>query len=175
MIGGVCIIEPEVFEDLRGSFFECFNESRLRAIIGEEVRFVQENHSRSSGGVLRGLHYQLNEPQGKLVRVIAGEIFDVAVDIRRRSPTFGRWHGVTLSVDNKRMVWIPPGFAHGFLVTSDTAECVYKTTSYWDKLSECSIAWNDPDLAITWPLKESPILSERDRSSSLLSEATVFE
>lgn len=174
-IGGICVIEPDVIEDNRGLFFECFNESQFRKITGNDLSFVQENHSRSTGSVLRGLHYQLGRPQGKLVRVVAGAIFDVAVDIRRHSSTFRKWHATTLSAENRRMVWIPPGFAHGFLAMSKAAECIYKTTEYWDKNSEHCIAWNDPELAIAWPLKTTPILSDRDRSARLLYEATVFE
>ncbi|QEL57718.1 dTDP-4-dehydrorhamnose 3,5-epimerase [Chromobacterium paludis] len=167
-ISDVKIIEPAVFGDERGFFFESFNQKKFEETIGYSVEFVQDNHSRSAKGVLRGLHYQLDpHAQGKLVRVIAGAVFDVAVDIRQQSPTFGRWVGVELSADNKRQMWIPPGFAHGFLTLSDDAEFLYKTTDYWFKDLERAIAWNDPDLAIDWPLKHPPALSPKDQAAPL--------
>lgn len=165
-IPDVKIIEPAVFGDSRGFFFESFNQRKFEEAIGYPAQFVQDNHSRSSQGVLRGLHYQL-EPhaQGKLVRVIAGAVFDVAVDIRPQSPTFGQWVGVELSADNKRQLWIPPGFAHGFLTLSDDTEFLYKTTDYWFKDLERGIAWNDPMLAIDWPLEQAPQLSAKDQDA----------
>lgn len=176
-IPDVAIFEPAVFGDARGFFFESFNERVFSELIGarEPVRFVQDNHSRSASGVLRGLHYQITQPQGKLVRVVAGEVFDVAVDIRRVSPTFGKWVGAILSAENKRQMWIPPGFAHGFLVTSDSAEFLYKTTDYWAPGAERCIAWNDPAIGIEWPLAGVPLLSEKDRNGKLLAEAEVFD
>ncbi|MFM8892967.1 MAG: dTDP-4-dehydrorhamnose 3,5-epimerase, partial [Planctomycetia bacterium] len=145
-----------------GFFFESFNQRRIEAIVGEPLRFVQDNHSRSGRGVLRGLHFQTQKPQGKLVRVAAGAVFDVAVDIRTDSPTFGRWAGVELSADNKRQLWIPPGLAHGFLVLTDHADFLYKTTDYYAPDHERCIRWDDPDLAIQWPLEAAPILSRKD-------------
>ena len=171
----VLIIEPRVFGDERGFFFESFNQRTWEEQTGLKTQFVQDNHSRSAQGVLRGLHYQIKQPQGKLVRVIAGEVFDVSVDIRRSSPTFMKWVGVTLSAANKRMLWIPPGFAHGFVVVSDTAEFLYKTTDYWAPEYERSIAWNDPELAIAWPLQGEPTLSAKDRAGSMVRKAEVFE
>lgn len=169
-IPDVKIIEPTVFGDNRGFFFESFNQQRFDSGVGSSVKFVQDNHSGSCKGVLRGLHYQL-EPhaQGKLVRVVAGSVFDVSVDIRPNSPTFGQWVGVELSADNKRQLWIPPGFAHGFLTLSDNTEFLYKTTDYWSKELERSIAWNDPTLAIDWPLQEAPKLSAKDQDAPLFS------
>jgi len=169
----VLIIEPRVFGDDRGFFFESFNERAFAEKTGLRVHFVQDNHSRSGRNVLRGLHYQIRQPQGKLVRVTAGEIYDVAVDIRRSSPTFGKWAGVGLSAANRRMCWIPAGFAHGFLVTSDHAEVQYKTTDYYAPEHERCIAWNDRDLAISWPLKGEPILSPKDRAGLPLAQAEV--
>lgn len=163
VIPDVLIIEPRVFGDDRGWFFESFNEKEFSAAIGKEVSFVQDNHSSSKKGVLRGLHYQLEQPQGKLVRVIRGAVFDIAVDIRQSSPTFGKWVGVELSAENKKQMWIPKGFAHGFLVLSDDAEFLYKTTDYWHAASEQCLMWNDPMLNINWPnLGVFPILNNKD-------------
>lgn len=173
-IPDVLIIEPKVFGDERGFFFESFNERAWRDLTGLDVSFVQHNHSRSAGSVLRGLHYQIQQPQGKLVRVIAGEVFDVAVDIRRSSPTFGRWVGMALSAENKRQMWVPPGFAHGFCVTSDYAEFLYLTTDFWAPEYERCIAWDDPDLAINWPLAGEPLVSDKDRQGKLFREAELF-
>jgi dTDP-4-dehydrorhamnose 3,5-epimerase len=174
VIPDVWIVEPKVFGDDRGFFYESFNKKSFQAA-GIPGDFVQDNHSRSSRGVLRGLHYQIRQPQGKLVRVIVGEIFDVAVDIRRRSPTFGRWVGMDLSAENKRQAWIPPGFAHGFLVLSEFAEVLYKTTDYWAPQFERTIAWNDRDLAIAWPTGEEPQLSAKDKAGVAFHEAETFE
>lgn len=175
-IPDVLILEPKVFGDDRGYFFESFNERRFMSITGREdgQQFVQDNQSKSACNVLRGLHYQIQQPQGKLVRVIAGEIFDVAVDIRKSSPTFGRWVGATLSADNKRQMWIPEGFAHGFVVTSASAECLYKTTDYWAPEHERCLIWNDPAIGIEWPLDGLPLLSGKDQKGSLLADAEVF-
>ncbi|RZI41659.1 dTDP-4-dehydrorhamnose 3,5-epimerase [Herbaspirillum sp. HC18] len=175
-IADVFLIEPKVFGDERGFFFESFNERRFREATGarEELRFVQDNHSKSAKNVLRGLHYQIRQPQGKLVRVVAGEVFDVAVDIRRSSPTFGKWVGATLSAENKRQMWVPAGFAHGFVVTSESAQFLYKTTDYWAPEHERSIAWNDPAIGIEWPIDDEPVLSEKDRNAKLLADAEVF-
>lgn len=174
-IPDVVIIEPKVFGDERGFFLESFNALRFAEATGVTRPFVQDNHSRSARGVLRGLHYQIQHPQGKLVRVVAGEVFDVAVDIRKGSPTFGKWVGVTLSADNKRQLWVPEGFAHGFVVTSDYAEFLYKTTDYWYAEHERSIAWDDPTLAITWPAGMTPILSAKDREGASLEQAELFD
>lgn len=171
----VIIIEPDIFEDDRGFFFESFNQKKFSDITGSLDRFVQDNHSRSKCGVLRGLHYQINEPQGKLVRVTAGEVFDVAVDLRKSSINFGKWIGVILSAKNRKQLWIPKGFAHGFLVLSDVAECVYKTTGYYSPQHERSIAWNDPDLAISWPIKLEPVVSQKDRLAKSFKDADLFE
>jgi dTDP-4-dehydrorhamnose 3,5-epimerase len=168
------LIEPRVFGDERGFFFESFNARAFREATGVALDFVQDNHSRSQRGVLRGMHYPLRQPQGKLVRVVAGEVFDVAVDLRRASPTFGKWAGATLSAENKRMMWVPAGFAHGFLVTSEYAEFLYKTTDYYAPEHERCIAWNDPDLAIAWPLDGEPALSAKDRAGSTFSDAGTF-
>jgi dTDP-4-dehydrorhamnose 3,5-epimerase len=173
-IPGVLVLEPGVFEDERGFFFESFNQRLLKASIGRDVQFVQDNHSRSAKYVLRGLHYQIRQAQGKLVRVMMGEVFDVAVDIRRSSPTFGQWVGVTLSGENKRQLWIPEGFAHGFIVLSEFAEFLYKTTDYWAPEYERGIAWNDPAIAIKWPIDTDPCLSAKDRTAPPLSEAECF-
>ena len=173
-IPDVLIIEPKVFGDDRGFFFECFNQRRFEELIGVSTRFVQDNHSKSAKNVLRGLHYQIQQPQGKLVRVIAGEVFDVAVDIRKSSPTFGKSVGLTLSAENKRQLWIPPGFAHGFVVTSESAEFLYKTTDYWAPEFERSIRWNDPAIGIEWPISGAPLLSAKDRDARLLADAEVF-
>ena len=171
---GVLILEPKVFGDARGFFYESFNKKTL-APAGITAEFVQDNHSRSSQGVLRGLHYQIKQPQGKLVRVVAGEVFDVVVDIRKKSPTFGKWLGEHLSAENKRMLWVPPGFAHGFLVLSDYAEFLYKTTDYWAPEFERTIMWNDPDLGVAWPIQDPPQLSAKDKQGKPLKEAEVFE
>lgn len=173
-IPDVLILEPQVFEDERGFFFESFNEQTFIDKTGVLARFVQDNHSRSCQNVLRGLHYQIQQGQGKLVRAIAGSIFDVAVDIRKHSPTFGQWVGHRLSAENKQMLWIPNGFAHGFLVTSDYAEVLYKTTDYYAPQHERCILWNDPDLSIAWPLTTNPILSAKDQAGKSLKEADVF-
>ncbi|OPX34443.1 MAG: dTDP-4-dehydrorhamnose 3,5-epimerase [Desulfobacteraceae bacterium 4484_190.1] len=175
VIHDVLIIEPQVFGDERGFFFESYNRRSFEEMTGVKTPFVQDNHSRSGKNVLRGLHYQIRQPQGKLVRAIAGEVFDVAVDIRRSMPTFGRWICERLSADNKRMLWVPPGFAHGFLVLSEYAEIQYKTTDYYAPEHERSILWNDPDLNILWPLQGQPILAEKDMKGSLFKEAEVFE
>lgn len=162
-IPDVLLIEPKVFGDERGFFFESFNQQRFNAATGLDLQFVQDNHSKSAKGVLRGLHYQLPpKAQGKLVRVVAGEVFDVAVDIRKNSPTFGQWVGEILSGDNKRQLWIPPGLAHGFVVLSDSAEFLYKTTDYYAPEMERCIRWDDPDLAIDWPIGGEPVLSGKD-------------
>jgi len=171
---GVVILDPKVFGDERGFFYESFNRQRFKELSGCDPEFVQDNHSKSAKGVLRGLHYQIAHAQGKLVRVVAGEVFDVSVDIRRSSPTFGQWFGVTLSADNKRQLWIPPGFAHGFVVTSDSAEFLYKTTDYWAPAHERCILWNDPAIGIRWPVA-TPVLSEKDGRGRLLAEAEVFD
>lgn len=173
-IPDVLIIEPRVFGDARGFFYESFNQKVWEEKTGLQTTFVQDNHSCSGRNILRGLHYQIRHPQGKLVRVIAGQVFDIAVDIRRSSPTFGRWIGIILSAENRRMLWIPEGFAHGFLVLSDVAEFLYKTTDYWYPEHERTIIWNDPDLAINWNNKEEPILSVKDAEGVLLSKAELF-
>ena len=173
-ISDVLIIEPKVFGDERGFFYESFNERRFAELTGVATRFVQDNHSKSAKNVLRGLHYQIQQPQGKLVRVVAGEVFDVAVDIRKNSPTFRQWVGVTLSADNKRQLWVPPGFAHGFVVTSESAEFLYKTTDYWAPEFERSILWNDPAIDINWPLNAAPQLSAKDQTGKLLADAELF-
>ncbi len=173
-IPDVLILEPRVFGDDRGFFFESFNERTWQVLTGLDVRFVQHNHSRSAKNVLRGLHYQIQQPQGKLVRVIAGEVFDVAVDIRRSSPTFGEWFGATLSADNKRQMWVPAGFAHGFCVTSAYAEFLYLTTDYWAPEHERCIAWDDPDLDISWPIGDPPLVSGKDREGSRFKDADLF-
>jgi len=170
----VLIIEPVVYGDDRGFFYESFNEKLLAEKAGIHERFVQDNHSRSAKGVLRGLHYQLNKAQGKLVRVTLGEVYDVAIDIRKHSPTFGKWIGISLSAENKKLLWIPKGFAHGFVVTSDVAEFLYKTTDFYDPSSERCIIWNDPSLAITWPSHLTPTLSAKDNQGKLLQEAEIF-
>ena len=170
-IADVLLIEPKVFGDERGFFYESFNQQRFNEATGLNYDFVQDNHSKSAKGVLRGLHYQLPpKAQGKLVRVVAGEVFDVAVDIRKYSPTFGKWVGEKLSADNKRQLWIPPGLAHGFLVLSDSAEFLYKTTDYYAPEQERCIRWDDPDLAIEWPIEGEPVLSAKDALGKRLSE-----
>jgi dTDP-4-dehydrorhamnose 3,5-epimerase len=176
-IKDVVILEPKVFGDERGFFYESYNERRFAELTGQRdapPRFVQDNHSKSAKNVLRGLHYQIRQAQGKLVRVTAGEVFDVAVDIRRSSPTFGHWVGVTLSAANQRQMWIPEGFAHGFVVTSEAAEFLYKTTDYWAPEHERCIVWNDPSIAIEWPIDAQPVLSDKDRQGKLLADAEVF-
>ena len=172
----VVILEPKVFGDDRGFFFESFNEKNFKELIGFAPKFVQDNHSRSSKGVLRGLHYQIKQSQGKLVRVVEGEVFDVAVDLRRSSPTFGKWVGVNLSSKNKRQLWVPEGFGHGFLVLSDVAEFLYKTTDYYSPDNERSIRWDDPDISIDWPITKGkePTLSEKDEKAECFSKAEVF-
>jgi len=173
-IPDVVILEPRVFGDDRGFFFESFNEKVFSAAIGKSVNFVQDNHSRSAKNVLRGLHYQVQHAQGKLVRVVAGEVFDVAVDLRKNSSTFGQWVGATLSAENRRQLWIPEGFAHGFIVTSESAEFLYKTTDYWAPAHERCIAWNDPVIGIEWPIDAVPILSDKDKMGKSLMDAEVF-
>ena len=173
-IPDVLILEPRVFGDERGFFFESFNERTWQELTGLDIRFVQHNHSRSARNVLRGLHYQIRQPQGKLVRVVAGEVFDVAVDIRQGSPTFGRSFGTLLSAENRRQMWIPTGFAHGFCVTSDSAEFLYLTTDYWAPEHERCILWNDPDLAVPWPLSGEPLVSDKDRSGTPFRQADLF-
>lgn len=174
-IPDVLILEPTVFGDDRGFFYESYNQQRFAELTGVTPEFVQDNHSKSAKGVLRGLHYQIQQPQGKLVRVTAGAVFDVVVDLRKSSPTFGNWLGVELSGDNKRQLWIPEGFAHGFVVTSDSAEFLYKTTDYWAPQYERSILWNDPAIGIDWPLEGEPLLSGKDKLGTLLADAEVFD
>ncbi|MGI4816318.1 MAG: dTDP-4-dehydrorhamnose 3,5-epimerase [Janthinobacterium lividum] len=170
----VKIIEPKSFGDARGFFYESFNAREFEAAVGASVMFVQDNHSLSAKNVLRGLHYQIQHPQGKLVRVVAGEVFDVAVDIRRASPDFGKWVGVNLSAENKRQLWVPAGFAHGFVVLSESAEFLYKTTDYWFPEFERSIAWNDPTIAIDWPITGEPTVAAKDAAGKRLADAEVF-
>lgn len=171
---GVLLIEPRVFSDERGFFFESFNARRFEEATGLSRDFVQDNHSRSRHGVLRGLHYQLQQPQGKLIRVVAGEVYDVAVDIRRHSPSFGRWVGVQLSAENRRQLWLPEGFAHGFLVLSEFADVLYKTTDYYAPAHERCIRWDDPNLAISWPLAGAPLLSAKDQAGVSLADAELL-
>ena len=171
----VLLLEPKVFGDARGFFFESFNARDFAAATGLVRDFVQDNHSRSAKGVLRGLHYQIRHPQGKLVRVTEGEVFDVAVDLRKSSARFGKWAGVLLSAENKRQLWVPEGFAHGFLVLSDSADFLYKTTDYWHPEYERTVLWNDPALGIDWPLTSPPILAPKDAGGELLADAEVFE
>ncbi|MFZ9298820.1 MAG: dTDP-4-dehydrorhamnose 3,5-epimerase [Hylemonella sp.] len=173
-IPDVLIIEPRVFGDARGFFFESFNQRAFNQATGLNLQFVQDNHSRSAQGVLRGLHYQILQPQGKLVRVVRGSVFDVAVDIRKSSPTFGQWVGVELSEDKHRQLWVPPGFAHGFLVTSESADFLYKTTDYYAPEHERCIAWNDPRIGVRWPLQGQPKLSGKDQQGMALGQAEVF-
>ena len=173
-IPDVLAVEPKVFGDDRGFFFESYNHKVLLEKAQISAHFVQDNHSRSAKNVLRGLHYQIKQPQGKLVRVVVGAVFDVAVDLRTRSTTFGQWVGIHLSAENKQQLWIPPGFAHGFLVLSEYAEFLYKTTDYYAPEYERSILWNDPELAIAWPLQGEPVLSAKDQAGKLLQEAEVF-
>ena len=170
----VLIIEPRVFADDRGFFYESYNEKTFAEKTGVAVNFVQDNHSRSTQNVLRGLHYQIQQAQGKLVRVISGAVFDVAVDLRKSSPTFGQWVSCLLSAENKRQIWVPPGFAHGFLVVSEVAEFLYKTTDYYAPQYERTLLWNDPNLAIDWPLTAEPILSAKDQVGQPLTTAEVY-
>jgi len=173
-IEGVLLLEPQVFTDERGFFFESYNARRFREACGFEPVFVQDNHSRSHRKVLRGLHYQVEVPQGKLVRVVQGTVFDVVVDLRAASPSFGRWIGTELSAANRRQLWVPPGCAHGFLALSEEAECLYKATEYWSPAHERTLLWNDARLAIDWPLAGEPILSAKDREGRTFAEAEVF-
>ncbi|MDG2616830.1 dTDP-4-dehydrorhamnose 3,5-epimerase [Thermoleptolyngbya sichuanensis XZ-Cy5] len=173
-ISDVLILEPRLFGDSRGFFYESFNQKVFGDKTGVDAQFVQDNHSRSMQNVLRGLHYQIQQPQGKLVRVIQGAIFDVAVDLRRQSPTFAQWVGWEISAENRRQIWVPPGFAHGFVVLSEAAEVLYKTTDYYAPQHERCIRWDDPDLAIAWPLQSSPILSAKDEAGQLLRIAEVY-
>jgi len=174
-IPDVLRLYPRVFGDDRGFFLESYNRRNLAAAAGVTADFVQDNHSRSERNVLRGLHYQIRQPQGKLMRALVGEIFDVAVDLRRSSPTFGRFVGERLSAENRKMLWVPPGFAHGFVVLSDVAEVLYKTTDYYAPEHERVLSWNDPDLAIPWPLTGAPILSGKDRKGAVLKDAEVYD
>lgn len=173
-IPDVKILQPKVFSDDRGFFLESFNEKIINDLLGIKGSFVQDNHSHSVQGVLRGLHYQLHRPQGKLVRVVTGEVFDVAVDLRQSSPTFKKWVGIHLSAKNKQLLWVPPGFAHGFLVLSDAADFLYKTTEFYDPTSEHCIHWSDAELAITWPYRNPPLLSPKDSRGISLKEAPLF-
>jgi dTDP-4-dehydrorhamnose 3,5-epimerase len=174
-LDGVLVLEPAVFADARGFFLESFNAKVFREATGVDAVFVQDNHSRSARNVLRGIHYQLVRPQGKLVRVAGGRIFDVAVDLRRSSKTFRRWVGVELSADNHRQLWVPPGFGHAFLTRSDSADVLYKTTDYWFGEHDRSVRWNDPSLAIQWPLAGAPIVSDKDTAAPLLERAELFD
>lgn len=171
----VILFEPKVFGDDRGFFFESFNQKQFEAAVGRPVNFVQDNHSRSMRHVLRGLHYQIQQAQGKLVRVSAGEVFDVAVDLRRSSPTFGKWVGAVLSAENKKQLWVPEGFGHGFVVLSEAAEFLYKTTDYYAPEHERCIIWNDPTLNIAWPMQGEPVLSQKDKQGAAFSQADVFD
>ena len=173
-IPDVVLIEPKVFGDARGFFFESFNQKAFNEATGANHAFVQDNHSRSSQGVLRGLHYQIQQPQGKLVRVARGRVWDVAVDIRKSSPTFGQWVGAELSEDNQHQLWVPPGFAHGFVVLSESADFLYKTTDYYAPEHERCIAWNDPQLAIAWPIAGAPSLSAKDMQGFAFARAPVY-
>lgn len=170
----VLILEPKVFGDARGFFFESFNQKVFNEVTGTDHQFVQDNHSRSAKGVLRGLHYQIRQPQGKLVRVVRGSVYDVAVDLRRSSPRFGRWIGLELSEENQRQLWIPPGFAHGFLVTSESADFLYKTTDYYMPEHERCVVWNDPVIGIEWPLTGVPMLSPKDFGGEPLAQSEIF-
>ncbi|HAC62508.1 MAG TPA: dTDP-4-dehydrorhamnose 3,5-epimerase [Cyanothece sp. UBA12306] len=174
-IPDVMIIEPKIFGDERGFFYESFNAKKFAEETGLKTDFVQDNHSKSSKNVLRGLHYQIQQTQGKLVRVVSGKVLDIAVDIRKSSPSFGQWVGCILSEENKRQFWVPQGFAHGFVVLSDTAEFLYKTTDYYAPQHERSILWNDPDIGIDWQLEGEPILSKKDQAGTLLKDAEVFD
>ena len=173
-IDEIVIIEPQLFADSRGFFYESYNEKAFAEEIGVAAHFVQDNHSRSAQNVLRGLHYQIQKPQGKLLRVVAGAVFDVAVDLRKSSPTFGQWVGYLLTAENKRQIWVPEGFAHGFLVVSEFAEVLYKTTDYYAPQYERCVLWNDPDIDIDWPLMAEPILSAKDQAGQTLKNAEVF-
>ena len=173
-ISDVCVLEPEVFGDDRGFFFESYNQKQLNEILGLDLHFVQDNHSRSAHGVLRGLHYQLEQSQGKLLRVVQGEVFDVVVDIRRSSPTYGQWVAERLSAENKKQLWVPQGFAHGFYVCSDFAEVLYKATDYYHPTSERCIRWDDPQLNIQWPIEGEPSLSAKDQAGSSFADAALF-
>ncbi len=174
-IPDVLIVEPRVFGDARGFFYESFNQKKFKESTGVDVEFVQDNHSRSSKGVLRGLHYQIKNPQGKLVRVVRGAVFDVAVDVRRTSPTFGQWFGLELNEENHRQLWVPPGMAHGFIVLSETADFLYKTTEYYAPEHERCILWSDPEIGIDWPsIGLGPVLSTKDLQGQLLGSAEVF-
>lgn len=170
----VVLFEPKIYGDDRGFFYESFNKKSFDDAVGRDVQFVQDNHSRSVKGVLRGLHYQIKQPQGKLVRVTSGEVFDVAVDLRKSSPTFGKWVGAYLSAENKHQLWVPEGFAHGFVVLSPSAEFLYKTTDYYAPAYERSLAWNDPAIGIDWPLEDAPTMSAKDQAAALLKNAEVF-
>jgi dTDP-4-dehydrorhamnose 3,5-epimerase len=174
-IPDVLILEPKVFADDRGFFFESFNQQTFQKLTGVKAHFVQDNHSKSAANVLRGLHYQIEQAQGKLVRVTAGEVFDVVVDIRRQSATFGKWVGVVLSAENKRQMWVPPGFAHGFFVMRDDTESLYNVTDYYAPQHERCIRWDDPAIGIEWPIVQAPILSGKDQLGLALSQAEVFE
>ncbi|MEK9777165.1 MAG: dTDP-4-dehydrorhamnose 3,5-epimerase [Quisquiliibacterium sp.] len=173
---GVLLLEPRVFGDERGFFFESFNAKDFLQLTGLQAQFVQDNHSNSRRGVLRGLHYQIRQAQGKLVRVVAGEVFDAVLDLRRSSPTFGRWEGFKLSAQDKRLLWVPPGFAHGYLVLSETADFLYKTTEYWAPEHERCIRWNDPQVGVQWPLPggQQPTLSEKDAHGVAFADAEVY-
>lgn len=173
-IPDVLVLEPRVFGDARGFFYESFNQRDFTQATGLDVTFVQDNHSKSAQGVLRGLHYQVEHAQGKLVRVVQGEVLDVAVDLRRSSPTFGRWVGERLSADNKKQMWVPPGFAHGFVVLSETAEFLYKTTDYWYPEHERSLLWSDPALGIDWQLTAAPLLAAKDAAAPVMAQAEVY-
>jgi dTDP-4-dehydrorhamnose 3,5-epimerase len=173
-LSGVLLLEPTVFEDARGFFFESYNQRVFQQLTGLSPRFVQSNHSRSRQDVLRGLHYQIAQPQAKLVRVVAGAVFDVAVDLRRSSPGFGRWTGAVLSAENRRLAWIPEGFAHGFLVLSDSADFLYETSDYYAPRHERCVLWSDPDIGIEWPLQSEPVLTAKDRAGVRLREAETF-
>lgn len=170
----VIVFAPELQQDALGSRYQSYNALQFDRLCGYQVSFVQDNHSKSQNGVLRGLHYQLNQPQGKLLEVVAGSIFDVVVDVRRHSPTFGRWSGLEMSAANRLQRWVPEGFAHGFVVTSEEAELLYKTSAYWAPEDEHCILWNDPALGIDWPLQGEPIMSAKDRAGKLLADAEVF-
>jgi dTDP-4-dehydrorhamnose 3,5-epimerase len=174
-IPDVMVCEPQVFGDDRGFFFESFNHRQFEDAVGKSVQFVQDNHSRSAKNVLRGLHYQIAQPQGKLVRVVQGEVFDVAVDIRKNSPTFGKWVGEVLSAENKKQLWIPEGFAHGFVTLSDTAEFLYKTTNYYAPAHERCIKWDDPTIGITWNINATPLVSAKDQVGKALRQAELFD
>ena len=174
-IPDVVILEPKVLRDDRGFFFESYNQAQFETTVGRKVNFVQDTHSRSAKNVLRGLHYQIKQPQGKLVRVVTGEVFDVAVDIRKSSPSFGRWVGEILSAENKKQMWIPEGFAHGFVVLTESAEFLYKATDYWAPVHERCIVWNDTNLAINWPIYGEPALSGKDTQGTAFNAAEVFD